>query len=236
TPAYMAPEQLVGAAIDARADQFAFCVSLHEALLGRRPYEGSSSEEIRANMMQRRRVPIGASCPAEVRKVLERGLEVDPQMRFASLGDLLDELRLAVAHEGELHIQVHTACQAFFAVMHVLSSLCLAHDITGSPRETAASAAPTVSSDATAGQLLLGFIGIAWGTTVLTFLVSGVIWAAVNALGLWRRQAWARKSTMIYAVMGIASLIGIPYAIYALWSLRLPGVKGAFELAARRRR
>jgi hypothetical protein len=37
TPAYMAPEQLTGAAIDGRADQFAFCVALWEALFGERP-------------------------------------------------------------------------------------------------------------------------------------------------------------------------------------------------------
>ena len=37
TPAYMAPEQFRREPLDARADQFSFCVALHEALYGQRP-------------------------------------------------------------------------------------------------------------------------------------------------------------------------------------------------------
>ena len=38
TPVYMSPQQLRGEAIDARADQFAFCVACFEALYGVRPF------------------------------------------------------------------------------------------------------------------------------------------------------------------------------------------------------
>ncbi|MDB4982835.1 MAG: serine/threonine kinase family protein, partial [Myxococcales bacterium] len=42
TPAYMAPEQFLGTATDARTDQFSFCVALYEAVYGDRPFGGNS--------------------------------------------------------------------------------------------------------------------------------------------------------------------------------------------------
>src|SRR5690606_32394764 len=45
---YMAPEQLRCAPADARSDQFAFFVSLYEALFGQRPFRGAAPEELLA--------------------------------------------------------------------------------------------------------------------------------------------------------------------------------------------
>ena len=42
TPAYMAPEQARGEAIDARADQYSFCISLWEGLHGERPADAET--------------------------------------------------------------------------------------------------------------------------------------------------------------------------------------------------
>ncbi|MEI2708803.1 MAG: protein kinase [Chitinophagaceae bacterium] len=40
TPAYMAPEQYMGAGVDARTDQYAFCASLYQGLFGVLPFAG----------------------------------------------------------------------------------------------------------------------------------------------------------------------------------------------------
>ncbi|NVB78397.1 MAG: serine/threonine protein kinase, partial [Kofleriaceae bacterium] len=57
TPAYMAPEQLDGSAVDLRADVFAFAASLWEALFGVRPFPGQTVDEIRAAMTRPPQAP-----------------------------------------------------------------------------------------------------------------------------------------------------------------------------------
>jgi eukaryotic-like serine/threonine-protein kinase len=93
TPAYMAPEQHDGLPADARADQFAFCVSLWEALHRERPFEGESRLQLRLAVSDRRiRVPSVKSVPRWLRDVLVRGLAEEPSQRWPTMRDLLDAL------------------------------------------------------------------------------------------------------------------------------------------------
>ncbi|MCH9682931.1 MAG: protein kinase, partial [Deltaproteobacteria bacterium] len=86
TPAYAAPEQLGGEVLDARCDQFAFCVSLWEALCGERP--------CRARGPDGRPGPKeGERLPARIQRALSRGLALDPQQRWDDMESLLDALQ-----------------------------------------------------------------------------------------------------------------------------------------------
>jgi tetratricopeptide (TPR) repeat protein len=91
TPAYMAPEQHRGETADARSDQFAFSVALYEALYGERPFAGDSVAELRATVSAGtvRPAPNDSKVPPWLRRVLLRGLRVDPNERFASMDQLL---------------------------------------------------------------------------------------------------------------------------------------------------
>lgn len=93
TPGYMAPEQCLGESVDERTDQFAFCVSLYEALYGEKPFAGKGASLIEATTLgQVREPPRGATVPAHVRRVLLRGLKVERAERHPTMQALLDEL------------------------------------------------------------------------------------------------------------------------------------------------
>ncbi len=87
TVPYMAPEQHRGAPADARADQYAFAVSLYEALVGRRPFAGPASAMAQAKADGIYAPP--TKLPARVRAVIARALAPDPAARFESVDALL---------------------------------------------------------------------------------------------------------------------------------------------------
>jgi tetratricopeptide (TPR) repeat protein/predicted Ser/Thr protein kinase len=95
TPRYMAPEQWTGGTIDARTDEFAFCMALWEALFGHPPMAGQTMAEqaLAVTTGQFMPAPAGARVPAWVRKACRRGLAVDAAQRFGSMGELLAALR-----------------------------------------------------------------------------------------------------------------------------------------------
>ena len=88
TPAYMAPEQSAGESIDARADQYAFCKSLREALGGATPVE----------------------------PIVARGLSQDRVDRYATMTALLADLERALHRRRRYAIGVAAIAIAGVAV------------------------------------------------------------------------------------------------------------------------
>ena len=94
TPAYMSPEQFTGEAPDPRSDQFSFCVALYEAVVGERPFTGSTLDEIADSIVHGRIAapPAGVSLPGALRAAVLRGLSVRREDRHASMDALLAAL------------------------------------------------------------------------------------------------------------------------------------------------
>jgi len=116
TPAFMPPEQHRLHAVDARSDQYSFCVTLYQALYGELPFEGRGAV-YNGNLMagRVRGAAAGSDVPRWLRAILLRGLSVDPAARFASTEDLLAALRADpdVARRRRITVAVAAATLLF---------------------------------------------------------------------------------------------------------------------------
>lgn len=102
TPAYIAPEVYRGAAPGPRSDQFAFCVSLYEALYGEHPFSIARAEAPRAILRGAlREPPPGRAVPGWLRAVVLRGLSPDPELSFSSMAELCRHLEHDVTQHQE---------------------------------------------------------------------------------------------------------------------------------------
>jgi|CXWL01.1.fsa_nt_gi serine/threonine-protein kinase len=93
---YMAPEQLEGREADARTDLFAFGAVLYEMLTGRKAFEGKSHASLVGAIMHAEPAPLSTvqpPTPRSVERIVRKCLAKDPDDRWQTARDLLDELR-----------------------------------------------------------------------------------------------------------------------------------------------
>ncbi|MGA7521407.1 MAG: protein kinase [Acidobacteriaceae bacterium] len=89
TVGYMSPEQVRGEATDERSDIFSFCVVLQEMLTGVPTFQKPTSVEVMAAILNEYPVSqLGPNVPLGLHRVLEHGLEKNPDQRFHSASDL----------------------------------------------------------------------------------------------------------------------------------------------------
>ncbi|MCB9712426.1 MAG: serine/threonine protein kinase [Myxococcales bacterium] len=89
TPLYMAPEQHEGARVGPKADQFALCASMYEALCGRPPFPGDTAARLHEAKARGVLVPAPRGrAPRALWAVLRRGLRVEPRSRWPDVETL----------------------------------------------------------------------------------------------------------------------------------------------------
>jgi hypothetical protein len=99
SPRYMAPEQVLGQPIDARADIFSLGVVLYELLARRTPFEWPGDTTVFALMQRIAGEPhpplrqIDAQIPAGFDRIMDRALAKRPQDRYQSAAELASDLR-----------------------------------------------------------------------------------------------------------------------------------------------
>jgi serine/threonine-protein kinase len=96
TPAYMSPERLRGAAGDARADVYGVGVVLYELLCGRTPFQEHDGFALVNEHISHDPPSIlqwNPDLPPALVTVVMRAIRRDPDKRYATMQNLLDDLR-----------------------------------------------------------------------------------------------------------------------------------------------
>ncbi len=94
TPGYISAELFAGRGVDERADQYAFCVTVWEAMYGKRPFRAVGLLQLAAAVCRGHlpRPPTGTRVPGWLHRAIARGLAPDPDARWPSMDALLAEL------------------------------------------------------------------------------------------------------------------------------------------------
>ncbi len=92
---YMCPEHMRGEVVDGRGDLFSLGVVLFEAAAGVRPFDGAHDVETMQKILDGTRLTFERAAPEvpkQLREIIERMIEIDPDARPASAADLIEEL------------------------------------------------------------------------------------------------------------------------------------------------
>jgi serine/threonine protein kinase len=102
---YMAPEQIRGEPVDARADLFALGVILYELTVGKRLFRGRPEQVMRLVLEEPIDPPrhLRPDYPEELEKIVLRALERDPARRYQTARALRTDLMAWLAETGLSH-------------------------------------------------------------------------------------------------------------------------------------
>ena len=181
SPAYMSPEQWRGEKVDGRADQYALAVLAFELLTGRRPFGGTSMQELLNNHLSDAPPDIGSlrgDLAGATARAITRAMAKEPQDRFASAAVFVDALSL-----GAAPVPTHRV-----AAMPPAPAAPRAAASARTPVSAPAVPVPTVAVPAAPAHRAL------WPAAVLLLAVGGLIGIVVSQRDALRRDEAARAA------------------------------------------
>jgi serine/threonine-protein kinase len=96
TPSYMSPEQVKGRPVDGRSDIFSLGVVLYEMLTGEKPFPGHSITTVIYKIVNEDPIPprqLNSSIHPGLNQIVLRALAKEPEVRYQSCRELLEDLR-----------------------------------------------------------------------------------------------------------------------------------------------
>jgi len=104
TPAYMAPEQILGKQVDQRTDLYSLGIVLYELLSGKLPFQGDSEFELMRSHLEKAppqlREVTSLEIPLKLQQTVERALGKEKEERFQSALEFDAALADVVVSEG----------------------------------------------------------------------------------------------------------------------------------------
>jgi serine/threonine-protein kinase len=146
TPAYLAPEQLLGDPIDARVDQFAWAVMAYELLTGQKPFPIVFAVRVEAI---RQGLAAPASLPGPIANALVRAMAAAPTDRFPTMRDLMAAMRAQPGRRALVPKRGRAAAIAGIAVLvagaGVVGAWQLTHEPEPAPKPVQVAAAKNIA-------------------------------------------------------------------------------------------
>src|SRR5712675_1824624 len=96
TPSYMSPEQVKGRAVDGRSDIFSLGVMLYEMVSGAKPFPGQNITTVIYKIVNEEPIPpkqVDPTIHPGISAVVMRALAKDPDTRYQSCREMLEDLR-----------------------------------------------------------------------------------------------------------------------------------------------
>jgi eukaryotic-like serine/threonine-protein kinase len=96
TLSYMSPEQARGVEVDARTDIWSLGAVLYEMVTGRPPFEGTTTSDVLAAVLDREPTPVARyspKAPAELERIIKKALAKNPEQRYQTAKDLVIDLK-----------------------------------------------------------------------------------------------------------------------------------------------
>ena len=234
TLAFMSPEQMAGTTPGPEADQFSFSVALWTALVGVEPFSGTTERERMASMLGPPHRPQKVN--VEVRRVipaLERGLALRKTDRFPTMTAFLEAIEEGRAGGARRHLTVNLIFLSGITFVHLgLNLLMLYGMFFGDPAPPSPVLPPPTGTESALSGIE-AILTLTTGSILCSSLFSwgpfGMIIAPLAAWGLHRQREWGRVLALVYGILCIPTCMGLPYTVYAFYSLRRPAVTALFR-------